>query len=133
RDLTFLLRPPEATLIEAVFLHGLEKKTRTASHGLLRARPDSESYPAAPRPLKEPNVPLLYGWARPAKSPYGYGCSRKLTLCLPQRTGQLRFSTVHVSGSVWAEKISLELNNLNNVHLMTFVYVCVEKPRYSKR
>ncbi|MED6286168.1 hypothetical protein CHARACLAT_003057 [Characodon lateralis] len=39
KDLTFLLRPPEAALIEADFTHSLEKKAGTASLAFLRARP----------------------------------------------------------------------------------------------
>ncbi|MEQ2289124.1 hypothetical protein AMECASPLE_029856 [Ameca splendens] len=38
--------------------------------------------------------------------------------------GNLFLCKVHVRGSVQAEKISLELNN---VRLMMFVFVCVEK------
>ncbi|KAK5613849.1 hypothetical protein CRENBAI_015455 [Crenichthys baileyi] len=32
-----------------------------ASQAFIPACPGSESYPATPRPLKEPNVPLLFG------------------------------------------------------------------------
>ncbi|KAK5607790.1 hypothetical protein CRENBAI_011379, partial [Crenichthys baileyi] len=53
----------------ADFPHGLEKKARTTSHAFLCAHPGSKSYPAALRPLKELNGPLLYGLAGPAKSP----------------------------------------------------------------
>ncbi|KAK5613693.1 hypothetical protein CRENBAI_017633 [Crenichthys baileyi] len=67
-------QPPEAALIEVDFPHGLEKEAGIASHAFLRVRPGSESYPAASRPLKEPNVPLLYGSAGPAKAlPHSYG------------------------------------------------------------
>ncbi|MED6249836.1 hypothetical protein ATANTOWER_020513 [Ataeniobius toweri] len=61
--------------------------------------------------------------------PTATGLSCSLTLCLPtrgcfpQRPGQVIFSMVHIRGGVWAEKISLELKNLNNVRLLTFVFV----------
>ncbi|KAK5613276.1 hypothetical protein CRENBAI_024677, partial [Crenichthys baileyi] len=56
--------PPEAALIEADFPHSLEKKAGTTSHGFLCAHLGSETYLATLRPLKEPNVPLLYGFGR---------------------------------------------------------------------
>ncbi|MED6233425.1 hypothetical protein ATANTOWER_011638 [Ataeniobius toweri] len=59
----------EAALIKVDFPQGLEKEARTASHAFLRVCPDSESYPAASQPLKEPNVSLSYGSAGSAKSP----------------------------------------------------------------
>ncbi|MED6244995.1 hypothetical protein ATANTOWER_029286 [Ataeniobius toweri] len=61
-------------------------------------------------------MPLSYGSAQASYKPLPTSTevSCKLTLCLPtrgcfpQHPGQLLFSTVHVRGSVWAEKISLE-------------------------
>ncbi|MEQ2315909.1 hypothetical protein AMECASPLE_027294 [Ameca splendens] len=62
-------KAPEAALIEADFPHSLETKAGTASHAFLCARPGSKNYPTALQPLKEPNVPLSYSLAGPAKSP----------------------------------------------------------------
>ncbi|MED6289394.1 hypothetical protein CHARACLAT_002321 [Characodon lateralis] len=54
-------KPPEAALIEADF--PTPWKRRPGPHR-------SESFSAASRPLKEPNVPLSYSSAGPAKSPF---------------------------------------------------------------
>ncbi|MEQ2252801.1 hypothetical protein ILYODFUR_025587 [Ilyodon furcidens] len=66
--LTFLLRPPEAALIEADFPHGLQKEAGTTSYTFLRVRPGSESYPSKNR------MCLCHGSAGPAKAlSHSYG------------------------------------------------------------
>ncbi|MED6245135.1 hypothetical protein ATANTOWER_031959 [Ataeniobius toweri] len=108
--------PPEAALIKADFPHGLEKKVGTTLHAFLRARPDGESNP--PHRCHSRSRTCLCHTVRPGQLkpfPMATEVSCKLTLCLPtrgcfpQRPRQLLLSTVHVRGSVLAEKISLEI------------------------
>ncbi|KAK5612624.1 hypothetical protein CRENBAI_010383, partial [Crenichthys baileyi] len=73
--------PPEAALIEADFIHDLQKKAGTTSHAFLHVRPGS----------KKPKVPLSYGLAGPAITP-----SPQLQR-LAASPGQLLFSTVHAA------------------------------------